>query len=153
MKKKEKKLKKKLKQEKEKLKRRPKASDDAVVQTLTDKIKRLKSELKDRDKLIGSLQKRLKKSADKNGKSDNKNDKLKGRSGAAKLLRSQRTARIGVAQKQAWKQHGFLRDRYEYHLENGQAKETARAMANRDLRDSFGDEAGYSEQELETILS
>ncbi|MET0071642.1 MAG: hypothetical protein ABW096_16520 [Candidatus Thiodiazotropha sp.] len=153
MKKKDKKLKKKLKQEKERLKRKSKASDDAVVQTLTDKIKRLKSELKDRDKLIGSLQKRLKKSAGKSEKRDHKSDKLKGRSGAANLLRSQRTARIGVAQKQAWKQHGFLRDRYEYHLENGQAKEAARAMANQDLRDSFGGEAGYSEQELETILS
>ncbi|MBT2990250.1 MAG: hypothetical protein B6D72_00075 [gamma proteobacterium symbiont of Ctena orbiculata] len=153
MKNKEKKLKKKLKQEKEKLKRRPKALDDAVVQTLTDKIKRLKSELKDREKLIGSLQKRLQKSAGKSERSDNKNDKQKGISGAAKLLRSQRTARIGVAQKQAWKQHGFLRDRYEYHLENGQEKETARVMANQDLRDSFGDEAGYSEQELENILS
>ncbi|MEW8506426.1 MAG: hypothetical protein AB2598_06955 [Candidatus Thiodiazotropha sp.] len=153
MKKKDKKLKKKLKKGKEKLKREAKVSDEVAIQTLADKIMKLKAELKDRDELIGSLQKRLKKADNKSEKVEKQNKKQKQTGGAAKFLRSQRTARIGVAQKQAWKQHGFLRDRYEYHLENGQEKESARAMANQDLRDSFGDEAGYSEQELETILS
>jgi predicted RNase H-like nuclease (RuvC/YqgF family) len=151
MKKKDKKLKNKLKKGKGKLKRNAKVTEDAVVQTLTDKIKKLKAELKDRDKLIGNLHKRLKKSDSKGEKSDKKSKKQIG--GATKFLRSQRTARIGVAQKQAWKQHGFLRDRYEYHLESGQANEIARVMANQDLMESFGEEVGYSEQELETILS
>jgi hypothetical protein len=152
MKKKEKKLKKKLKKGKDKLKRNARAIDDAAVQTLTDKIKKLETELKQRDELIGSLQKRLEKSQAASEKSDKKERKPKAR-GAAKLLRTQRRTRIGVAQKEAWKKHGYLRDRYEYHLENGEQKEKARTMANRDLIDSFGDEAGYSGQELEVILS
>jgi hypothetical protein len=152
MKNKDKKLKRKIKIGNEKLKRNAKVSDDAVIQTLSDKIKKLKAELKDRDKLISSLHKRLNKSEAKSEKSVKKK-KLKGRSGAARLLRSQQSARIGVEQKEAWKKHGFLRDRYEYYLEDGQDKETARLMANQDLSDSFGEEAGYSEQELEVILS
>ncbi|MES9992801.1 MAG: hypothetical protein ABW098_12655 [Candidatus Thiodiazotropha sp.] len=153
MKKKDKKLKKKLKKGKGKLKHSATVSGDAVIQTLTDKIKKLKAELKDRDELIGNLHKRLKKSDSKGEKSDKKDKKRKQIGTATNFLRSQRTARIGVTQKHAWKQHGFLRDRYEFHLENGQAKDAARAMANQDLRDSFGDEVGYSQQELETILS
>lgn len=152
MKKKEKKLKKKLKKGKEKLNCGTIVTDDAVVQSLTDKIKKLKTELKQRDELIGNLQKRLNKSESEVENSDKKNRKPKAR-GAAKFLRTQRRTRIGVAQKEAWKKHGYLRDRYEYHLENGQEKGAARAMANRDLIDSFGNEAGYSEQELEVILS
>jgi hypothetical protein len=152
MKNKDKKQKRKIKIGSDKLKPNTKVSGDAVIRTLKDKIKKLKTELKDREKLIRSMQKRQKKSEAKSEKSDKKK-KLKGRSGAAKLLRSQQSARIGVQQKEAWKKHGFLRDRYEFHLEDGQDKETARAMANQDLRDSFGDEAGYSEQELEIILS
>ena len=153
MKKKDKKLKKKLKKGKQKQKYSATGSDDTLIQTLTDKIKALKTELKNRDDQIGGLQKRLKKSESKNDKSDKQNQKLKSRGGAAKLLRSQQSARIGVAQKTAWKKHGFLRDRYEHHLEHGQAKEAARTLADQDLRDAFGDEAGYSEQELADILS
>ncbi|MES9970068.1 MAG: hypothetical protein ABW092_08545 [Candidatus Thiodiazotropha sp.] len=153
MKKKDKKLKKKLKKGNQKLKRSATSEDDVVIQTLTDKIKKLKTELKSKDELIGGLQKRLKKSENKSEKSGKKNQQLKSSGSAAKLLRSQQSARIGVAQKTAWKKHGFLRDRYEHHLELGKAKEAARALADQDLRDAFGDEAGYSQQELEDILS
>jgi hypothetical protein len=46
-----------------------------------------------------------------------------------------------------------LRDRYEFHLEDGQNKTTARTLANEDLREKFGEDVGYPEQELENILS
>jgi predicted RNase H-like nuclease (RuvC/YqgF family) len=153
MKKKEKKLKKKLKQGNKKPKRSTAVADNTVIQTLTDKIKKLKAELKSRDDVIVDLQKRLNKLVGKSNKSDKKNRRLKAKGGATKLLRTQQSARIGVAQKEAWKRHGFLRDRYECHLENGHDKATARALADQDLRESFGDEAGYSEQDLENILS
>lgn len=153
MKKKDKALKKKRKKEKEKLNPAASAADDAVVQKLTDKIKMLKSALKERDEQIGRLQKRLKKTARDSEKRDRKTKQLKARGSATKLLRTQQTARIGVTQRQAWKQHGFLRDRYEFHLESGEEKAAARALANQDLRGAFGDEAGYSEEELENILS
>jgi hypothetical protein len=146
-------MKKKLKQGNEKLKCFAAISDDSVIQTLTDKIKILKAELKNRDEVIVGLQKRLKKSVVKSEKSDKKSNKLKAKGNTAKLLRTQQSARIGVAQKEAWKKHGFLRDRYEYHLENGEDKVAARGLADQDLRDAFGDEAGYSEQDLENILS
>jgi KaiC/GvpD/RAD55 family RecA-like ATPase len=153
MKKQEKKLKKKLKKAKGKLKLAASTSDDAAIEKLTDKIKKLKSALKERDELIGSLQKRLKKTARDSEKRDRKNKQQKARSSTTTLLRSQQRARVGVTQRQAWKQHGFLRDRYEFHLESGKEKVSARALANQDLREAFGDEAGYSEEELENILS
>jgi seryl-tRNA synthetase len=153
MKKKEKKLKKNLKQGNKKLKRSTVVADDSVIQTLTDKVKKLKAELNNRDDVIADLQKRLNKLLGKTEKSDKKNRKLKAKGSTVKLLRTQQSARIGVAQKEAWKKHGFLRDRYEYHLEDGQDKVTARALANQDLRESFGDGAGYSKQDLENILS
>jgi hypothetical protein len=153
MKKKEKKLKKKLKKRKEKLNSAASPADDAVIEKLTDKIKKLKSTLKEQDELIGSLQKRLNKSERDSEKRDRKAKQLKPRGSATKLLRTQQTARISVSQRQAWKQHGFLRDRYEFHLESGQEKEAARELANRDLRDNYGDEAGYTVEELEVILS
>ncbi|MEW8029939.1 MAG: hypothetical protein AB2792_01450 [Candidatus Thiodiazotropha sp.] len=153
MKKKDKKLKKKLKQGKGKLKLADIVSDDSAIQTLTQKIQRLKAELKERDQVIGRLQKRLKKAGNKSGKSGKKEKKPKARGGAAKVLRAQQSTRIGVMQKEAWKQHGFLRNRYEYYLESGRDKETARTLADQDLRDTFGDEAGYTKLELEDILS
>jgi predicted RNase H-like nuclease (RuvC/YqgF family) len=153
MKKKEKKLKKKLKKGKEKLKLATSNIDDATIQRLTNKIKTLKSALKEQDELIGSLQKRLKKSVRDKEEHDKKSKQQKAKGSATKLLRTQQTAKIGVTQRQAWKQHGFLRDRYEFHLVNGEEKTAARALANQDLCGAFGDEAGYSEEELENILS
>jgi hypothetical protein len=153
MKKKEKKLKKNLKQGNKKLKRSTVVADDSVIQTLTDKVKKLKAELNNRDDVIADLQKRLNKLLGKTEKSDKKNRKLKAKGSTVKLLRTQQSARIGVAQKEAWKKHGLLRDRYEYHLEDGQDKVAARVLADHDLRVSLGDEAGYSEQDLENILS
>ncbi|MBT3016063.1 MAG: hypothetical protein KME63_09990 [Candidatus Thiodiazotropha sp. (ex Clathrolucina costata)] len=152
-KKKDKKLKKKLKQGKGKLKPADVVSDDSAIQTLTQKIQKLKAELEERDDVIGRLQKRLKKAESKSGKKGKKEKKPKGGGGAARLLRAQQSTRIGIVQKEAWKQHGFLRNRYEYYMEDGRDKETARALADQDLRDAFGDKAGYTKLELEDILS
>ncbi|MCP3867176.1 MAG: hypothetical protein GY703_03595 [Gammaproteobacteria bacterium] len=60
---------------------------------------------------------------------------------------------VAMAQRRAWKRHGYLRDRYEYHLESGQEKHDARLLADKDLRAEYGEETGYTEDELHSILS
>ena len=46
-----------------------------------------------------------------------------------------------------------LLDRYEHHLNSGRDKPSARLLANKDLLAEFGQEAGYTEEELQQILS
>jgi len=62
---------------------------------------------------------------------------------------------IGIAarHRSAWKQHRYLRDRYEFHLDAGASKERARRLANEDLKKSHGASCGYTEEELGDILS
>jgi hypothetical protein len=60
---------------------------------------------------------------------------------------------IASSQHAAWKQHKYLRDRYELHLSNGVTKDRARELANDDLKREYGVGSGYSEEELSAILS
>lgn len=60
---------------------------------------------------------------------------------------------IASSHRAAWKQHTYLRDRYELHLENGASKESARQLANDDLKKEYGPDSGFSEEELGAILS
>ena len=60
---------------------------------------------------------------------------------------------IASSHRAAWKQHRYLRDRYELHLGTGATKETARQLANDDLKKEYGAGSGYSEKELSAILS
>ena len=60
---------------------------------------------------------------------------------------------VATSQRVAWKQHKYLRDRYEFHLDTGATKESARQLANDDLEKEFGASSGYSEDELSAILS
>jgi hypothetical protein len=60
---------------------------------------------------------------------------------------------IASSQRAAWKQHKYLRDRYELHLSNGVSKDRARELANDDLKSEYGEGSGYSEEELSAILS
>jgi len=55
--------------------------------------------------------------------------------------------------KKIWERHQYLRTRYEKHLEAGLAKAAARRNADRDLRQRYGDGAGYTEEQLDSILS
>ena len=52
----------------------------------------------------------------------------------------------------AWERYAYLHDRYEACIEKGANKEDARKMANKDLLERFGKEAGYTEQQLECIF-
>ena len=55
--------------------------------------------------------------------------------------------------KKIWERHQYLRSRYEAHLEAGLLKPAARRSADADLRDRYGDETGYTEEQLDSILS
>lgn len=60
---------------------------------------------------------------------------------------------IATSQRVAWKQHSYLRDRYELHLGAGTPKEDARQLANEDLKKKYGTDSGFSEDELSAILT
>lgn len=60
---------------------------------------------------------------------------------------------IALSHRAAWKQHSFLRDRYESHLGTGATKERARRLANDDMKAEYGTDIGFSEEELNAILS
>lgn len=62
-------------------------------------------------------------------------------------------ASIATRHRAAWKQHSFLRDRYEFHLDAGSTKDSARSLANEDLKREFGPDSGYTDDELSAILS
>lgn len=61
--------------------------------------------------------------------------------------------RFAPSHRAAWKQHSYLRDRYESHLGAGATKERARQLANDDLKAEYGTGIGFSEEELTAILS
>jgi hypothetical protein len=60
---------------------------------------------------------------------------------------------IASSHRASWKQHKYLRDRYELHLGAGATKECARQFANDDLKKEFGTDKGFSEEQLSAILS
>ena len=72
--------------------------------------------------------------------------------GVDELVRSAETGSVGE-RKKSWERHQYLRTRYEHHLEAGSAKAQARAAADRDLRERYGDRFGYTHEELDSILS
>ena len=59
---------------------------------------------------------------------------------------------VALSQREAWKRHAFLQDRYEFHLHQGHPLEKARILANQDLMARFGNDTGYSAPQLEAIL-
>jgi len=141
------------KQIKKKLKKKDKekalASRQAAaeVTALKKRIKQLEKELDKRARLIEDLNRRLKKG--KKGKAV----KAKPDKKTANPLFRKQTKGVGVDQRRAWQRHGYLRDRYEFHLTGTRDKTLARSLADQDLRERYGEDAGYTEQELEQILS
>jgi septal ring factor EnvC (AmiA/AmiB activator) len=67
------------------------------------------------------------------------------------LRRNDRSLVLG--QRRAWERHQYLRSQYEHHLDAGHEKPVARALADRDLREKYGVEEGYSSAELQDILT
>jgi hypothetical protein len=65
---------------------------------------------------------------------------------------SSRAETAAPLQRQNWKRFSYLRDRYEFHLKS-QSKAKARVSANQDLIRTYGEESGYSEEQLECILT
>ncbi len=47
----------------------------------------------------------------------------------------------------------FLLDRYEHHLGLSKTKRVARHHANQDMIENYGPDAGFTQQELEDVLS
>jgi hypothetical protein len=60
---------------------------------------------------------------------------------------------IASSHRSTWKQHSYLRDRYEFHLGAGEEKARARRLANEDLKQAYGKDCGYTEEQLSAILS
>ncbi|MCG7897103.1 MAG: hypothetical protein JAY99_17575 [Candidatus Thiodiazotropha lotti] len=153
MKKKEKKMK---KSGKEQLSKKNKTigkqvkQKSAKVTELKRRIEMLEAVVEKRERTIAKLKTKLDESESHKEK---KRRKRKSPGGAAKLLRSQRSSRVGLNQRDAWRRHGYLRSRYEYYLEQNEEKTVARQHAGEDLVEKFGEEAGYTELQLEQILS
>lgn len=153
MKNKEKKEKKKAKNkkaEKELKKSRKKAGKEAKPGKLKESTKALRKEI---HRLTQELQlkddqlKALKQGGQADLAVENDLDIL-----SEYLHESSNTGSISE-RKKIWERHQFLRSRYEAHLEAGQVKAEARRNADRDLRQRYGDEAGYTEEQLDSILS
>jgi chromosome segregation ATPase len=106
--------------------------------SLLQKTKKLADQLKEREQQIGILQGQLECLSDVRSPRSSK--------GPTKPKRES-----GI-QRQDWKRFSYLRDRYEYHL-GSQSKQKARVSANQDLVRTFGVDSGYSEDELDCILS
>lgn len=69
-----------------------------------------------------------------------------------RLAESSNTGSISE-RKKVWERHQYLRSSYEVHLEAGLDKAKARLYADKDLRERYGDDAGYTEEQLDSILS
>lgn len=131
------KLKKKLKQLKRELKQQ---STPSKKEKRT--IEHLKRELEIRDKIIADLQCQL--ASRKNVTSELAD---------AILVANNDDIKLALNQKNAWKKHTFLCERYDVHLESGHDKDTARTMANKDLMDRYGKKVGFTAEQLRDILS
>lgn len=105
-------------------------------------IKRLKRALKDRDRIITGLQLQL---AEQSGPTAESLESV--------LTQATRDRKLVIGQKNAWKRHTFLGECYEEHLNNGHGKKQARTMANQDLMDRYGDDVGFTLEQLFVILS
>ncbi|MBL3529547.1 MAG: hypothetical protein JMN27_18000 [gamma proteobacterium endosymbiont of Lamellibrachia anaximandri] len=141
------------KKEKKKLKKKDKirvagtVENQAGTRDLKKRIKQLEAELKHCNETIEALRHQVK------DKQTGKNKKRKPGNSAVKSLRSQQSTTVAVAQRSAWKRHRYLRDRYDFHLDNCHDKPDARDLADKDLRQEYGEDAGFSKQELDHILS
>lgn len=131
------KLKKKIKKLTQKLDQQATASKKTKKE-----IKRFKRELEIRDQVIADFQQQL---ANKQGEAPKSLDSI--------LLADEEDRKLAVDHKNTWKKHRFLCERYDVHLDSGQGKNNARTMANEDLVERYGNEAGFTTEQLCDILS
>lgn len=127
-------------------------------------IKRLKKRAKEAETANLLLEKRVKKLKNKLHARKQRLADLEGIAGQSPPITEVKNAptaefghldatSIASRHRSTWKQHSFLRDRYEFHLGAGEIKERARHLANADLKQEYGKDRGYTEEELSAILS
>lgn len=127
------------------IKRLKKRTKEATAENLTleRQLRKLKKKLDARKQQIAELQGRLHPASpttEPTQRIEEGFDDIDGKS-------------IALSHRSAWKQHSYLRDRYEFHLGAGATNERARHQANEDLKKAFGTDRGYSKEELLAILS
>ncbi len=140
---KNKKAEKQLKREKNKAEKRVKpGKSKASAKALRKEIQRLTSELQARDDQLKAL-----------SSSQEPIVPLSESQVLAQRLADSSDAGSVSKRKKAWERHQYLRSRYEVHLEAGLEKSSARIGADKDLRQRYGKGAGYTEEQLDSILS
>ena len=134
--------KKKRKKEMKQLRQKAKRAESRQEE-FRQEIKRLKKEISLRDQQIADLLGKGKKNAPME----------LGHSAAPKALHKIQKKGVATDQREAWKKYSYLRDRYEFYLDDDRDKTKARSLANQDLVGKYGEEFGYSEKQLIDILS
>ncbi len=119
------------------------ASTKKSPKELKREVKRLQQELRQRDELILEL---------KGGQGQVSATGID-KSLPSKPRPNPKKESVALTHRKAWERHQFLRSQYEFHLESGESKGRARAKADRDLRRRYGDDAGYTHEQLDAILS
>lgn len=127
------------------LKRLKKKADKAEVQKKDSKkkIKQLMSDLSQREKQITKLRRKIGKNSETDAAEVNEIDPF----GEFK------DQGVATNHKESWKKFSYLRNRYEYFLEQNKEKTEARRLANEALIKKYDKSVGYSEDELDAILS
>ena len=144
-----------VKELKRELKRWKKRAESAL-----DEVEGLRKRLRGMDRVAEKPGKQKPKN-DKGDKRDKKNKKGKGSKKGQIAVESADVLDLhkisGAAsvsdQREAWKRHSFLRDRYEFHMADGHAKPESRILANRDLEKEYGASFGFSAEQLDDILT
>ncbi|MEE9357155.1 hypothetical protein [Candidatus Vondammii sp. HM_W22] len=134
--------KKKLEKELKCLKKKAGKADAQKVDS-KKKIKQLKIDLSQREKQITKLQRKM------------GNDSAIGVVEETEIDPFGKSHSRGVAtnHKESWKKFSYLRNRYEFFLEQSKEKTEARRLANEALIKKHDKSVGYSEDELDAILS
>ena len=124
------------------LKQRAKKATAAIL-VLEKRIRKLNKKLDARRQQLADLQGRLVRTPSITEVKNPSTTEFSNRDGTS----------IAVSHRAAWKQHRYLRDRYEFHLDAGVTAERARYLANEDLKQAYETDRGYTEEELSAILS
>lgn len=116
---------------------------------------------KPRDEKKAKKEKPRREKSVKKAKKEKKGKKAKGHKRSADVVEITEEADLHLIstgssmaeQREAWKRHSFLRDRYEFHMAEGKGKPESRLLANNDLEKKYGAAFGFSEDQLDGILT
>lgn len=131
----------KRKSQKRKLERRL-CRQERRIDKLKKQVKRQSKALAERDRALGELRRQLE-----------ENNSGARKPARAVLQSSARGRNLALQHRNAWQRHTYLRERFEEHLGSGCKRQQAREQANRDLMARYGDDAGYTSEQLESILT